>query len=199
MWNDQGNKFQTNFRFLSFSLSSPFSLHWFQVRDAVGDTELEESGVNRSGKLKCKRHFGELHGTRCLSLQSTTFWAASVSCFFFFKCYCCVVVYSECRAYTAQRARHIAVENLLNIPLLHILLLWQSWLWTDALSVLWLHWFIFINLGGGFVCLAAGQRSLLHSVSKAVIPGCKGRGGTWARASQRLGTGKHSLCTWCDR
>lgn len=58
--NVHGNKFQTNFRFLSFSLSSPFSLHWFQVRDAVGDTELGESGMNRSSKLKCKRHFGKL-------------------------------------------------------------------------------------------------------------------------------------------
>lgn len=58
---------------------------------------------------------------------------------------------------------------------------------------------ILVNLGGGFVCLAAGQRSLLHSVSKAVIPTCEGKGGTWVSASQRLGTGRHSLCTWRDR
>lgn len=58
---------------------------------------------------------------------------------------------------------------------------------------------ILVNLGGGFVCLAAGQRSLLHSVSKAVIPMCEGKGGTWVSASQRLGTGRRSLCTWHDR
>lgn len=110
VWNVQGNKFQTNFRFLSFSLSSPLSLHWFQMRDAAGDTELGDSGMNSSSKLKYNSHLESSVACAICHCQVLLF-RLFLYCGVYFKFCCYVVVCSECRAHIAQTAR--PAEHLL--------------------------------------------------------------------------------------
>lgn len=101
-----------------------------------------------------------------LSLQSITFQVLSGLWWVFFQFCFYVVVSSECRAHIAQTAwlccRKPAEDLLARYPTA----LAKLTLDRCALSIVVSQ--IVVSLGGGFVCLAAGQRSLSHSVSKAV-------------------------------
>lgn len=138
VWNVQGNKFQTNFRFLSFSLSSPLSLLWFQVRDAAGDMELGDSGMNRSSKLKHNSHLGSSMACAICHCKVLLF-RFFLDCGGFFFNFAFTLWLAWSAGHTLHRQHDFAVENLLRTSLLGILLLWQSWLWIDVLSALWFH------------------------------------------------------------
>jgi len=140
------------------------------VRDAVGDTELGESGMDRSGKLESRRHFGGLQGTCCLSLQSTLFGLLMCRVFKILPLCCGLlgvqgVHCADSMTYCCRKlAKHLHTKYSTALAKLA--------LGRRAVSVV--ASLILVDLGSGFVCLAAGRRSLSHSVRKAVIPTFEG-------------------------
>lgn len=159
VWNVQGNKFQINFRFLSFSLSSPLSLHWLQVRDAAGDTELGDSGMNSSSELKCNSHLES--SVACAICHCQVLFRLFLYCGVYFKFCCCALLgvqgthctdSSTCWALLARYSAALAKLTLDRCAL--------SIVASQSL----------VSWGGCFVWLAAGQRSLSCSVTKAVTP-----------------------------
>lgn len=126
-----------------------------------------------------------------LSLQITTFQAASVLFiyFIFILLLCCGlhgVQGVHCTDNVTYGCRKPTKDPQTKYSTAFVKLVWM-----DALSVV--ASLFLVDLGGVFACLAAGQRSLLHCVSRAVISMCEGRGGTWVSASQHSGTGRHSI------
>lgn len=97
---------------------------------------------------------------------SGSFWI--VVGFFFFQFCCYVVVCSECRAHMAQAAWLCCRKPAEDLLARYSTALPKLTLDRRAPSIVVSQ--ILVSLGGGFVCLAAGQRSLSHSVSKTVTP-----------------------------
>lgn len=93
-----------------------------------GDTELGDSGMNRSSTLKCNSHLGSSVACAIHHYQLLLFMLF-LYCGGFFLNFAVMLWFARGAGHTLHRQ-----HDLLSTSLLGILLPWQSWLWIDVLS-----------------------------------------------------------------